>query len=1120
MKKKRLSHFLFLLLLCLIIATTCKKLEKSMLVSTGDVTNISTNSADASGDIIDLGNGITQHGHCYAKTPNVTISSTKTDLGVPSGNGGFTSQLKNLEAGTLYYIKAYVSDGTETVYGKEKSFTTNAAALPTITTTTVTFITTTTATSGGTISGDGGAPISVRGICWHTATGPSVINSKTTDGTGTGNFTSSLTGLTPGTIYYVRAYATNIVGTAYGNEVSFTATSLLLPIISTTAITGITQTTANAGGTITSDGGAAISVRGVCWNTSTGPSISNSKTTDGAGSGGFSSSITGLSANTKYYVRAYATNSVGTAYGDEVSFTTSAAAAVVPTLTTAAINGNTQTGATSGGNITSDGGAAITSKGVCWNTSQNPTIADNKTIDGTGTGSFTSSLSGLTPGTIYYVRAYATNSIGTAYGNELTFTTSAVASVIPTLTTNTISAIAQTTATSGGNITSDGGAAVISKGVCWSTIQNPTIADSKTIDGTGTETFTSNLTGLTLNTIYYVRAYATNSIGTAYGDQLIFKTLMAIPVSGLLAYYPFNGNANDESGGNNNGIVYGATLTKDLNGNPNSAYYFDGTGNYIQIPMVNWPAFGTGDFAVCAWVNPLSFNDFLMILTDDVLNNFQFNFNPGGGSIGFYLPGTGFTSDSYSFTISTWYHLVGMRQNGFLKFYVNGQAYGSFISNESISKSSFIDIGFRTSNMAHPFHGSIDQVQIYNRSLTLTEIQQFYQGPPFVTTSPISAMTSTTAVSGGNVTFERGTSVTARGVCWSTSANPTIADAKTTDGTGSGVFTSNITGLLAGTSYHVRAYATNSFGTAYGEDKTFITLKPPSASTLAATNVKASTATFNGTVNAYNSLTAVSFEYGLTTSYGSTIGALQSPVTGSTSTSVSTNISGLSANTTYHFRVIAASDGGTTNGNDISFTTTSGTVGDVDGNVYNTVIIGTQTWMAENLKTTKYNDGTSISLVTDGTAWTNLSTQGFSWYNNDAATNKDLYGALYNWYSVITGKLCPAGWHVPTDTEWTILTTWLGGETVAGGKLKETGTTHWTTPNTGATNESGFTALPGGYRSSTGPFANIGINGSWWSSTEQSPSSAWYRYMYNNFSEVSRPSTLKQNGMSVRCIKD
>jgi uncharacterized protein (TIGR02145 family) len=201
-------------------------------------------------------------------------------------------------------------------------------------------------------------------------------------------------------------------------------------------------------------------------------------------------------------------------------------------------------------------------------------------------------------------------------------------------------------------------------------------------------------------------------------------------------------------------------------------------------------------------------------------------------------------------------------------------------------------------------------------------------------------------------------------------------------------------------------------------------------------------------------------------------------------------------------------------------TPTPVTITDIDGNVYHTVTIGTQVWMVENLKTTKYNDGTAIPLVTDSTAWNNLSTPGYCWYNNDSATYKTTYGALYNWFAVNTGKLCPTGWHVPTDDEWTTLITYLGGENAAGGKLKETGTTHWQSHNTGATKETGFTALPGGYRYDIVSFSYIGKYGYWWSSTESESYSAWYRNISYGNSGVGRYNYGKENGFSVRCLRN
>lgn len=197
---------------------------------------------------------------------------------------------------------------------------------------------------------------------------------------------------------------------------------------------------------------------------------------------------------------------------------------------------------------------------------------------------------------------------------------------------------------------------------------------------------------------------------------------------------------------------------------------------------------------------------------------------------------------------------------------------------------------------------------------------------------------------------------------------------------------------------------------------------------------------------------------------------------------------------------------------------------DVDGNIYETVKIGAQEWMAENLKTTTYNDGSGIPNVTDVDEWSELEKGAYAWYDNDVSNN-DVYGALYNWYAVETGKLCPDGWRVPTDDDWTHLTDYLGGEDVAAGKLKATGTIEagtglWYDPNTGATNETGFTAFPGGTRIYDGTFNSIGYYGNWWSATELSSYSAYDRYMSYYHSNVnSFYDSDKEMGLSVRCLK-
>ena len=252
-----------------------------------------------------------------------------------------------------------------------------------------------------------------------------------------------------------------------------------------------------------------------------------------------------------------------------------------------------------------------------------------------------------------------------------------------------------------------------------------------------------------------------------------------------------------------------------------------------------------------------------------------------------------------------------------------------------------------------------------------------------------------------------------------------------------------------------------------------------------------------------------------------------------TGTSSPIKVTGLTNGTAYTFTLTATNSIGTSVASSASNSVTPlMPIADIDGNVYNIVTIGTQVWMAENLKTTKYNDGTAIPNIIDNTIWAATTTGAYGDYNN-TPQNSTIYGRLYNWYAVdnsspfkVThngGKnVCPTSWHVPSDAEWTILTTFLGGEAVAGGKLKETGTTHWLSPNSGATNEMGFTALPGGYRYGS-QYNLIGSRGSWWSTSMDLsyPSYAWSRVMsYLNDISVHRNSSDEPHGFSVRCVRD
>lgn len=193
----------------------------------------------------------------------------------------------------------------------------------------------------------------------------------------------------------------------------------------------------------------------------------------------------------------------------------------------------------------------------------------------------------------------------------------------------------------------------------------------------------------------------------------------------------------------------------------------------------------------------------------------------------------------------------------------------------------------------------------------------------------------------------------------------------------------------------------------------------------------------------------------------------------------------------------------------------TGKVGDIDGNVYATITIGTQTWMAENLKTTKYNDGMAIPNISVDTTWTGCKTGAYCWYNNDSTAYKATYGAFYNWQTVKTGKLCPTGWHVPSDAEWRALTNYLGNEMVAGIELKTT--TGWS-KNGNGTNTSGFTGVPCGYRNYKGSFGSHGSSSYWWSSSV-SGDNAWYCVLFAGDATANKYYGRPQSGFSVRCLK-
>jgi uncharacterized protein (TIGR02145 family) len=324
----RTSKLLNVLIITAILTSiTCKKDEliKVTKIQTGTISEITYTSAKASAEFIDLGSNISSFGHCWNKTGNPEITDSKNLVTGTAKKGEFISNLAGLSAGTKYYVRAFATDGSKAVFGNQIEFSTNSYDLPVLTTSSISSISYTTAISGGEITSDGGTQITARGVCWATTQNPTIEKSKTNNGTGKGIYTSNISGLTSNTTYYVRAYATNSEGTAYGNQQSFTTIAYNLPSVSTTAVSSISHNSAVSGGNVANDGGSAVIERGVCWGISHNPTITENHgmTKNGSGTGTFTSILSSLTANTTYYVRAYATNAAGTKYGGEVDFTTS-----------------------------------------------------------------------------------------------------------------------------------------------------------------------------------------------------------------------------------------------------------------------------------------------------------------------------------------------------------------------------------------------------------------------------------------------------------------------------------------------------------------------------------------------------------------------------------------------------------------------------------------------------------------------------------------------------------------------------------------------------------------------------------------------------------------------------
>ena len=502
------------------------------VVITDEVTDIDLTSATVGGTIESDGrSAITEKGICYGWDATPTIETAQKIVS-QTADSMYRIPLVNLQDETVYYVRAYAINGIGIAYGNVRQFRTVAPELPTVVTNAVGNITVTTAVAGGSITGDGGGGISERGVCYATQENPTILGTHTSDGIGSGSFSTSITGLQPATQYYVRAYATNKKGVAYGEQVSFTTNDYTLPVVGAVMVENARFTTADVSANVSAALESPITQCGFVYATHADPQLSDLHVEQAAVGEQIRARLTGLSANTLYYVCAYAINVKGIEYGSVATFTTMAYSA--PTVSTTAASNITYTGFTVGGEIQSDGGQTVTARGICYSASTTePTIEHQVVQKGAGSGSYSANLTGLEPGTVYYARAYATNSVGVSYGAIMQVTT--MAYNLPTVSTTAASDISFTSATVGGTVTDGGGVDVTERGVCWSLTSNPTVTDSNMAVGQGTGAFSTSITGLSEGKTYYVRAYATNSVGTSYGNQISFTTAESGALNGVFS---------------------------------------------------------------------------------------------------------------------------------------------------------------------------------------------------------------------------------------------------------------------------------------------------------------------------------------------------------------------------------------------------------------------------------------------------------------------------------------------------------------------------------------------------------------------------------------------------------
>lgn len=760
------------------------------------------------------------------------------------------------------------------------------------------------------------------------------------------------------------------------------------------------------------------------------------------------------------------------------------------------------------GIILSDGNCNITERGIYWSASANMAPA-TKIVSNAITDDFVCHIPNVVQGQVLYACAYAVNEKGTGYGDTITLRNGERPAVVPTVSSTSVTSITSNSACSGGTVLDDGGADVIARGVCWSTIQNPTASNSHTTNGTGTGSFTSNLTGLSAGTTYYVRAYATNSVGTAYGSEMTFTTNSAYDGGQPCSDTP---TVTDIDGNTYNTVQIGIQCW--MKENLRTTHYSDGT----SIPLSNTISYDVA-YRYCPYNSSYASTYGHLYNWPAVMHNASSsNSNPSGVQgvcpAGWHVPSdaewtqlTDYVSSKNEYLCVAYgsyiYSFEIAKALASVSGWVAGTAdcaVGNNPSSNNATGFSAVPVGdimtsyegagcltsfwstTQSSSLASYYRGlNFDRsgvVRGANNTYCGKSVRCLKDGvgeeivtTPMVVTTPISSITPVSAYGGGVVLSHGGSDIIARGVCWSTDLNPSIDDNHTVDGFGTGEFYSIISNLTPNTTYYVRAYATNSVGTAYGEQVEFTTLD-------------------------------------------------------------------------LQVDEHACSD--------MPF------VVDHEGNGYRTVRVGEQCWMRENMRcTTSPSTGATI-LETSPSSYSCTGKKAY--YVNGIPSNTATYGLLYNWNAAVdtfntaygetsantfsnnsvnvtfSGNrrgICPQGWHLPSDAEWTTMVDYMisqsqyacGSDNTYIAKALAS-TSDWNSStntcvvgnNLMTNNVTGFSAVPaGGYY---GYFDNLGSRAYLWTATQSNSSRANYRGLYYDRANVGSGLGGKNIGFSVRCLRD